>query len=341
MKKVRKIVKKRAKNYLDYQRRNLLQKDASRIFFKNVRAYSSKERPPPFDVKTIFEEGISDIDAAELLAGHFNGISSEFNGLPPGSVPVTFSSPLQVLTREAVANRLISIKKPKSMIKHDIFPALVKDSAFHLAGPLTHIFNTISFSGTWPLKWKEEFVTPIPKKSVPESMNDLRNISCTALFSKVYETFVLSWLSEQVGMRANQLGGMKGAGTEHYLIELFQLVLEVLEDPRATSVITFFDYAKAFNRLDFLHCLNALADKGASSKLLGIVTSFLRSRTMSVKVGQAFSKPRIVLGGVPQGSILGVFLFNATIDSFEAGSSDVVNYDVVGEGSGGPTAPYP
>ena len=26
------------------------------------------------------------------------------------------------------------------------------------------------------MKWKEEFVTPIPKKAVPEGMNDLRNI---------------------------------------------------------------------------------------------------------------------------------------------------------------------
>ena len=219
------------------------------------------------------------------------------------------------------------------MIKYDIFSALVKDTAYHLAGPLTHIYNTITRTAIWPMKWKEEFVTPIPKKAVPEGLNDLRNISCTALFSKVYDSFVLGWLGEQVGMRANQMGGMKGAGTENYLVELFQLILEALEDPRAASIITSIDYAKAFNRLDFLHCLRALANKGASSELIGIVPSFLSSRTMSVKVGQVLSKPRIVLGGVPQGSILGVFLFNVTIDTFKASSSDVVEYEVIG-GSG-------
>ena len=133
-------------------------------------------------------------------------------------------------------------------------------------------------------------------------------------------------------MRANQLGGMKGAGTEHYLVELYQMILETLEDPRAASVLTSIDYAKAFNRLDFLHCLEALAAKGASTEIIGIVASFLTSRTMSVKVGQVLSKPRIVLGGVPQGSILGVFLFNATIDSFEAGSAEVKTYEIVGGG---------
>ena len=340
MKKVRKLVKKRAGNYWDYQRRNLLQKDASRVFFKNVKAYSSRERPPIFDVRSIFPEGLSDAQVAERLAVHFNGISCEFDGLDPEAVPHTYSSPVQVLSRETVASRLVKIKKPKSMVKHDIFPALIKDSAYALAGPLTHIFNTITYTSTRPIKWKEAFVTPIPKKSVPETVNNLRNISCTALFSKVYESFVLGWLGEQVGMRANQLGGMKGAGTEHYLVELYQLILETLEDPRAASITTSIDYAKAFNRLDFLHCLNALATKGASSELLGIVASFLTSRTMSVKVGQVRSKPRIVLGGVPQGSILGVFLFNATTDSFEAGSKDVVGYKVIG-GVNQPLGPHP
>ena len=131
-------------------------------------------------------------------------------------------------------------------------------------------------------------------------------------------------------MRSNQMGGMKGAGTEHYLVELFQLILEALEDPRAASVITSIDYSKAFNRLDFLHCLEALASKGASSELIAIVGSFLTSRTMALKVGQATSKPRVVLGGVPQGSIQEVFLFNATIDTFEAASRDLITYPVIG-----------
>ena len=340
MKKVRTLVRKRAKNYWAHQKKDLLKEDASRVFFKNVKAYSSKERPPPFDVRSIFDKSLSDHKIAVKLAGHFNGISCEFDGLDPLEIPETFSSPMQLLSRQAVTNRLISIRKPKSMVKHDIFPALVKEAAYPLSGPLTHIFNTITVTATWPLVWKEEFVTPIPKKSVPESMNDLPNISCTALFSKVYESFVLGWLCEQVGMRSNQLGGMKGTGTEHYLVELYQLILESLEDPRAASIITSIDYAKAFNRLDFRHCLEALAKKGASTEIVRVVASFLTSRTMSVRVGQAFSKPRIVLGGVPQGSILGVFLFNATIDSFEAGSDDVENYGIVGGGGGGVPAPY-
>ena len=145
---------------------------------------------------------------------------------------------------------------------------------------------------------------------------------------------------EQVGMRENQMGGMKGAGSEHYLIQLWQGVLEHLEDPRAASLLTSIDYAKAFNRLDFSQCLGALAGKGASSEIISLVASFLTSRTMAVKVGQALSNPRIVLGGVPQGSILGVFLFNITIDNFEAASKDVAKYRSIGGSNNEPCPPH-
>ena len=46
---------------------------------------------------------------------------------------------------------------------------------------------------------------------------------------------------------------------------------------------------------------------------------FLSNRTMSVKVGSLWLAPRPVTGGCPQGSILGVFLFNTTTDDLEDG----------------------
>lgn len=104
-------------------------------------------------------------------------------------------------------------------------------------------------------------------------------------------------------------GGMKGAGAEHYLVQLWQSILETLKDPRAASFLTSIDYAKVFSRLNFAQCLRALADKGASSELIAIIASFLTSRTMALKEGQGFSGPRVVLGGVSQGSILRVFPF--------------------------------
>ena len=92
-----------------------------------------------------------------------------------------------------------------------------------------------------------------------------------------------------------------------------------LEDNRAAAVLTAIDYSKAFNRLDYQACLDSLASKGASNQVLGLVATFLSNRTMQVKVDDNWSMPRPVTGGVPQGSLIGVFLFNASTDDLEDG----------------------
>ena len=219
------------------------------------------------------------------------------------------------------------MKKPKSTVKGDIFPVLVNRAAGALAFPLTNIYNLISEGGSWPKLWKVESVTPIPKKTVPEAPNDLRNVSCTQLFSKAYESFVLDWLSTEITLRTNQYGGVKGSGSEHFLVQLWQQVLENLEDPRGASLLTSSDYSKAFNRINYAACLKALKAKGASTESLRIIASFLTDRTMTVKVGAVSSSLRKVDRGAPQGSLLGVTLFNTYIDDFEAFSADVINYN--------------
>ena len=320
-----KLIFDRARQYMETQKQSLLAPDASRAFFKNVRAYKCRDKPQQFDLADLFP-GEADEEIAEKLSEHFITISREFDGLSHEDIPTAESRRIPELTAAQVAKRLKAFRKPKTMVNGDIFPALVNEVADDLAKPLADIYNAVSDTKQWPQAWKFEYVTAIPKSSAPSSLNDLRNISCTTLFSKIYETFVLEWLGEKVSLRSNQFGGVKGASTEHYLVELWQEVLENLEDPRAGSLLTSIDYSKAFNRLDFGHCLRCLKNKGASSELIAIIASFLSYRQMVVKVGNAMSQPKLVLGGVPQGSILGVFLFNVSIDAFETASCDIKEY---------------
>ena len=107
------------------------------------------------------------------------------------------------------------------------------------------------------------------------------------------------------------------------MIKVWQRILSDLEDRRAATVLTSIDYAKAFNRLSFQHCLAAFARRGASRPVLKLLAAFLTGRTMKVRVGSAWSSSREVTGGCPQGSILGVLLFNIATDDLEEGSDYV------------------
>ena len=45
-------------------------------------------------------------------------------------------------------------------------------------------------------------------------------------------------------LRSNQFGGVKGKGTEHLLVNLWQKILENIEDSRAACLLTSIDYEK-------------------------------------------------------------------------------------------------
>ena len=125
--------------------------------------------------------GSNDSEIAEKLADFFNCISHEFDPLSDENWPDGERVALPVLERHEVSARIKKFRKPKSMVKGDIFPDLMTLFSNFLAIPLTDIYNKITATFCWPAVWKEEFVTIIPKKSHPQSLNDLRNISCTML----------------------------------------------------------------------------------------------------------------------------------------------------------------
>ena len=292
------LIKRRMLKYQDSQRVALLDGEGHRSFFKNAKSYMTRQKPKPFEVTSLFP-GKTDLEVAEILSAHFNVISQEFVALEPTDIPKTYPQSIPKLERHEVATRLKKFRKPRSMVHGDLFPALVTRFADILAIPLTSIYNAISLTKIWPLTWKEESVTVILKTRIPSGIDQLRNISCTKLISKVYESFVLGWLGAQVGVKHNQFGGVKGCGVSHLLIELWQAILYNLEDCRAATLLTSIDYAKAFNRLSYQECLAAFARKGASTNLIQILASFLTNRTMSVRVGGCWSARRPVNGGVP------------------------------------------
>ena len=314
--KIDKHLEKRREAFLAKQRDKFIGPQAHVSFFANVKNFKSPEKPKEFDIRTLCP-GKADKEVATEVAEFFNTISSEFEPLQTGQIPFTYHRELPSLSESEVEKMIKDARKPKSMVEGDIFPNLVNLCAAKLRTPVTDIFNTIIREHVWPLEWKREYVTVIPKKNIPESLADLRNISCTPLLSKIFEAYMLARIKEETSIKANQYGGVKGCSTTHMVVGLLQEICENAEDYRSATILTAIDYSKAFNRVSFQHCLESFRRKGASTPTLKILASFLSNRTMTVKVGSEWSEPLQVNGGCPQGSVLGVALFNNTTDNLE------------------------
>ena len=87
--------------------------------------------------------------------------------------------------------------------------------------------------------------------------------------------------------------------------------------------------SKAFNRMSYQECLLAFKRKGVTHLILRILAAFLTDRIMTVRVGNVWSEARSVDGSCPQGSILGVLLFNVTTEDLEDDCEDVETGDKV------------
>ena len=183
-----------------------------------------------------------------------------------------------------------------------------------LAIPLHHIFTRVYQTLVWPELWKSETVNIIPKNAAPSDLTQLRNLSCTPLFSKLLESFVLDELKAETKLSDDQYGGLKNVGADHFLIGTWQSILEPLEDQRAAISVLSIDFVKAFNRMCHRACLDSIQRLGASESTVGLVHAFLFQRSMSVKLGNVKSVPKAVPGGSPHGSILGNYLFCSTTD---------------------------
>ena len=137
-------MEKRRRNYCGSQKDALLVSDRDRAFFKNIQNYKSHERQQKFDVMSLFP-GKTEAEVAECLEAHSNAISSEFDPLEPHQIPVTKPRGLPVLEPYQVAGRIQAFRKPKSMVRGDIFPSLFTKFGNLLAIPLCSIF-TVSYT---------------------------------------------------------------------------------------------------------------------------------------------------------------------------------------------------
>ena len=158
---------------------------------------------------------------------------------------------------------------------------------------------------------KIECVAPVFKNDDRLDKSNFRPISVLNVFSKIFERFLLQ---QMIPYFNNILSNFISAYRERYscqhvLLRLIETWRKCLDENNLVGAILM-DLSKAFDCLPHDLLIAKLEAYGVTNDALKLILSYLSQRKQCVKNGGSLSLLKIILSGVPQGSILGPILFN-------------------------------
>ena len=216
------------------------------------------------------------------------------------------------ICEKEVLDNLSALDVKKSQGYDNLSVRLLKDSAHFLAPPLTYIFNLSLRKGIFPDSLKVARVTPLYKKGSKDDPGNYRPISVLPVIGKVFEKLVnvrvMDFLESQQILYKHQYGFRKKFSTKLSLINLSNALMKSIDEGKITLGI-FIDFQKAFDTINHIILIRKLAHYGVCGVVLKWFQSYLNNRSQALCYKEKTSDSRVLMCGVPQGSVLGPTLF--------------------------------
>ncbi|CAF4883968.1 unnamed protein product [Pieris macdunnoughi] len=206
--------------------------------------------------------------------------------------------------------KLINLKKSK-----DIWgmSTVILNSVINvISSELSIIFNRCIDCGVFPDEMKLSKITPLFKAGSESDPSNFRPVSVLPALSKVFEKIMLDQLSLHFNknklLHNKQYGFTKGRSTIDAGVKLISDIFNAWEESY-DGVGVFCDLSKAFDCVHPDILVGKLQHYGVDGKASSLMNSYLKGRIQRVHVNGVTSPGSQVSMGVPQGSILGPFLF--------------------------------
>ena len=208
-------------------------------------------------------------------------------------------------------------RSPKKSCDLDPLPIDLLMANIDILIPLiTDLINTSLSTGTVPANFKHAIVAPVLKKTGldPDVLKNYRPVSNLSFVSKILERVVMKQLMKHL-TENNLLEPLQSAYRANHSTEtaLTRVVSDLLRgiDGGQVAVLALLDLSAAFDTIDHQVLLGRLEHNfGFTGVALAWLRSYVYDRSQQVKTYSDLSSVKILMHGVPQGSVLGPILFS-------------------------------
>jgi hypothetical protein len=192
----------------------------------------------------------------------------------------------------------------------------VKISSSYISSPLTELCNRIVSTGIFPDYLKYSEILHLFKSGSKDKIDSCRPVSLLPSFSKIFEKLILhtliSHFTDHNILANEQFGFRQNYSTDKAVFKLLNHILNALNNKKPVGI--FCDLRKAFDCVDHAVLMSKREFYAVTGRMYDLIKSYLQDCYQRVVIctdnrQKTASEWGKISRGVPQGFILGPFLF--------------------------------